>query len=174
MIIFIDGVNGIGKSTIAQEVNDKIIDGAIILESDESFQKMIKKNINVAFIGFRPQNNRYFLQKFYDEIIQASKRNEYVIIPMTLGEKECKEELLDKLDYNKYELIHIILYANSETLKKRILDDKKQRNTRESLNNFEMHNLFLQNNYKDAVWIDTTEKTIEEIANNIIKLINIY
>ena len=84
---------------------------------------------------------------------------------MTVAMKESKEGLIDYL-WKKTCLKHFILMADKEIIKDRINNDygrAKETGVYWIDNNID----FLNSSFKDAYFINTNNKTIEEIANII-------
>lgn len=173
MIIWIDGTYGIGKTTIILKMKEILKETNLeILDSDSSFLEMIKSDDRLASGGVMPQNNINFIKKFKKEIEDAlidTKR--IIIVDMTLTQTECKEKLFDHLmeDNN---ILHFILTASKEFIKLRILNDDKREDKDFALEHLDEILLFLEKNFKDAIWIDVENENNEDIAKIIIKYIN--
>lgn len=116
------------------------------------------------------QNNKAFLVQTREKMIEldkkASKDNKILIIPMAITEIECKELLLDYLLSENIDIKHYILVSGVETIKGRIMNNE-DRDKNFSLTFLKANNTFLDENYKDAIRINTDQKTPEEVANEI-------
>ena len=172
MIIWIDGTYGVGKTTVASKIKEMLSKNNVyLLESDSSYQEMKDSNAYLALGGAFPQNNLNFINKFkneIDELLTDSKR--IIIVDMSLTQKECKEGLFDHLTADN--ILHFILTASKEFIKLRILNDNKREEKVFALEHLDENLLFLENNFKDAIWIDVENKNSEDIAKIIIKYIN--
>lgn len=179
IIIWIDGAYGVGKTAVALKVKEKLPEyGIEILESDCYMEETLKEIIEEAkknncfpnLGGTLPQNNIRFIEKFKGIIEEKLKKlNERLIIDMALTKEECKESLFDYLQSVYGNILHIILMADEEVIKSRILNDNRDKYT--ALENLKDNISFLNKNFNDAVWINTNNKSIDNIANEIIKLI---
>lgn len=169
MIIWLDGTYGIGKSTVAEKIKQLLDDENIeILESDNIYMKMIQKNPLTALgTGTLPQNNIHFINLFKELIEEkSSKKNKIFIVDMSITQKECKVELFEYLKNKNIEILHIILTASKETLFTRIENSTNRDSI--SLLYMDENIKFLNDNFKTDIRVNTDNKTIDEIANEII------
>lgn len=172
MIICIDGVNGVGKSHVANELEKCMFNyNAIHIDSDLHWQNFLKKDMLKAFSGFNPYNNKYFLDEFrkmLDEEIYDFKRTP--LISLSIVDRICKKEFLDYFQEKNENVIHIILKAKEETILKRIdndpFRDKEAKSQQKKNVIWQMR--YLENEYPDAIWIDTEGKSLKEIVDLII------
>lgn len=173
MIIWIDGTYGVGKTTVAFKLKEMLSNNnACLLESDSSYQEMKESNAYLALGGTSPQNNFNFINKFKNEIndlLTDTKR--IIIVDMSLTQLECKENIFDFLS-KENNILHFILTANKDFIKLRIKNDKNREDKVFALENLDLNLLFLENNFKDAIWIDVENKNSEDIAKIIIKYID--
>lgn len=171
MIVWIDGTYGVGKTSVALKLVEKLKEKKFeLLKSDEFYVKMIQNNYFLGG-GTLPQNNMNFLKYFKNEIekkVENSKKN--LIIDMSLTQKECKEVLLDYFGERKLEMKHFILTADIKTIKTRI-ECSENRDKKFALSFLESNINFLNNNYKDVIKIDTTNLTVNKIVEDIIKIL---
>mgnify|MGYP003312884479 CR=1 FL=1 len=86
MIIWINGVRGIGKSTISEEIAKKIKgENVELLHSDEYYRRMLSDDMNLALgTGTHPYDNKYFSDYFRKQIEKSLKQGKKVIVDMTL------------------------------------------------------------------------------------------
>lgn len=171
MIIWINGTYGVGKTTVALEIREKLLDKEIeILDSDFYYIEMIRENYDLAFGGVLPQTNENFIKRFKN-LIEEKSENENVIVTMSLTHRECKEAIFDCLVNAGSNVLHTILIANEETIKSRIEHDVA-RDKEFALYYLHSNILFLNKNFIDATRINTEDRTASDIANEIVKLIN--
>ena len=106
MIVWLDGTFGVGKSTVASKIVEKLSDRQVkYLDSDfywsEFLKKLFAKTTKFYFPkieGLDPQNNKQFINRFRYLIKEEAKdTDKLIIIAMALTQKECKEGLLDCL-----------------------------------------------------------------------------
>ena len=91
---------------------------------------------------------------------------------MALTEMKCKEGIWDYLVNIKKNILHIILYADKEVIKLRIQSDKNRKYKETALYYLNDSMLFLEKNFNDALWINTNNKNEQDIANEIVQVIN--
>lgn len=165
MIILINGTYGVGKSTVADNVN-KIYKGiSKVLEPDKLWHEVLKKDRNIAFGGTYPQNNKKFLKILESRLKEEIKKYEgLIIIPMTITE-DFSYNLLVKP--NKDIIKQFILLADEEIIKQRIYKDN-ERDYSLAINSIDRNNNFL-NNISNATFIDTSNMNANEIAEYIVK-----
>ena len=91
---------------------------------------------------------------------------------MSLVDKLCEKELLDYFKEKKVSMLHIILEAKEETIVSRIENDpirnEDERNQQKYNVPWQMQ--YLKTNYPDAVRINTEDKTLDNIASEIMNL----
>lgn len=172
MIIWLDGVLGVGKTNTALKIKDKLSDDNVeFLDSDFYYKEMIQKNCFSAFGGTKPQTNQNFIS-YFRKIIEekSSHTDKSILIAMALTARECKEGLLDYFIRSEKSLLHVILTADKEIIKKRILNDENRQDKSLALDDLESGILFINNNFSNAIHIDTTNNDLDTTANEIIKI----
>lgn len=175
MIIWIDGTNGIGKSHVASKLEELLSNrNAEYVESDIYWMELLQNDFRKALKGFEPYYNKYCLEiirTVLEEKIQ--KHNKMPIVSMSLVDKKCQEELLDYFEKKSVPMLHIILKAEKETIISRIendpIRDKNTQNQQKSKVDWQMR--YLKTEYPDAVRINTENKSLDEIANEIMTLL---
>ena len=168
MIIWLDGTYGIGKTAVAEQLK-RVLQNKNIksLNSDYLYMEFIKRN-PLSGGGAVPQNNINFLRKFRNEIQEQLVSSSILIIDMALTQSESKELLFDYLKNEGIEIKHLILTASINTIKKRI-ENSEKRDKGLAYSYLEQNIHFLNNNYDDAIKIDTENKNSNEIAKEIIR-----
>lgn len=175
MIIWLDGVLGVGKTSTALKIIDKLSDDNVeFLDSDLYFSEMIQKNFFSAFGGTQPQTNQNFIS-YFRKIIEekTSHSDKPILIAMALTARECKEGLFDYFIRSEKNLLHIILTADKEIIKERILNDENRPDKRLALDDLESGILFINNNFSNSIHIDTTNNNLDTTANEIIKIVGL-
>ena len=170
MIIWIDGVRGVGKTKVCEELtNARNNYNFELLNSDQYYINMIKRNALLALnTGALPQNNKNFIIEFRNVIKNKIKNEEKnLIIDMALTEKECKDGLIDSLRKEGINILHIILTASKENLIDRIRNDSN-RDKEDALNLLENNLKFLETEFSQDEWIETDNKCISDIIKEII------
>lgn len=170
MIIWINGTYGIGKSSVAERLKEMLKDKSEIIEADLYFEIFCKEKFIKVGGGCYPQNNKFFINDLRKIIEDKEKNNNIVIVPMTVAMEESKVGLI-KYFSKKSMLKHFILTADKSIIKDRINNDYGR--VKETGLNWMDNNIdFLNSNFEDAYFINTNNKTIEEIANKIYAEIN--
>ena len=96
-----------------------------------------------------------------------------VFVDMALTTYECREVLLKSVQDRGINIKHIILTADEETVRTRVENDSKEdRDKITTIRELPESMKFLNDNYVDATRINTDNKSIEEVADEIIKLLN--
>lgn len=177
MIIWIDGANGVGKSHVAVKLSELLADrNTEYVESDLYWKDFIRNenNLREVLLGYDPCRNKYFLS-ILREVLEK-KRYDFGKIPivsMSLVDKLCEKELLDYFKKKKEPMFHIILEAKEETIISRIendpIRDKNAQNQQKP--KVSWHIQHLETNYPDAVRINTEDKTLDEIVDEIMALL---
>ncbi len=177
MIIWIDGTYGVGKTAVAMKVKESFSDDDTeLLESDYYNSEFLKRIVEEAKVnnsfphieGTLPQNNTRFLQEFR-ELIEEKLKNadKNLIVDMAVTMKECKEKLFDRLKSDDKNIVHIILTADEDTIKSRIENDGNR--MKETAKEWLVQNIsFLDKNFPDAMRIKTDNRSVDEIAAEII------
>lgn len=168
MIVWIDGVLGIGKSTTAQNLWQKHLrSNGELLDSDEYFTKLCNADIRLAFCSIFANDNPLFLQRFKSVIEQkVSSTNKDLIVTIALIRQESKKYLFDPLISQNIPTLHFVLTANRDAIVSRIKADI-DRDQMTALNTLDDNIKFLEKNFQDAIWIDTEDKDALTVADQI-------
>ncbi len=180
MIIWIDGTFGIGKTTVALKIKERVPDSEIeYLDADFYFGEMLnamvefaeKNHCFPAIRGVFPQTNKDFAVYFRKIIEEKAKRIKNLIISMAITETQCKEEIFGYLANRHKNISHIILTASKDNIKNRIESDDNKRDKKTALDKLEENISFLDKNFPNTLRIDTDNKSICDIADEIIKIV---
>lgn len=165
MIIWLDGTFGVGKTTVAEKIIEKLPNGTgKILDADLLWSSKLWWSG-----GTLPQCDNEFLSYFEQEIrASLSSQERIVIVVMALTQDECRTNLLGHFQAET-ENIHIILEASEKTIASRIeQDDDETKMSRLMWLKSNLH--YLAHNYKEAIRVDTENKSIDEVATEIVAL----
>lgn len=170
MIIWIDGANGVGKSHMALKLAEDLADqNAEYIESDVYWMNLIKENFLKTLSGFDPYVNKYFLEELRNIIEEKIQLGKMPIVSMSLVSKLCEKELLDYFVAKKIPIIHIILEASKEEIIQRIKDDciRDQAAQSQQIAKVGWQVEYLKSSYENAVRVNTENKSIKEIVDEI-------
>lgn len=119
MIIWINGAYGSGKSTCAYELHRRLPDSFVY--DPENVGYFIRKNIPIALHEPNFQDHTQWRSFNYDMLKYLSSTYKGIIIaPMTLIDPRYYEEIIGRLVRDGVEVHHFILYAEKETIEKRL------------------------------------------------------
>lgn len=173
MIIWVDGANGVGKSSVAAELAQNFADKKVEhIESDLywiRFVKNNKNNLTKLLCGFFPYNNKFFLAELRDVLEEKLQLGKTAIVSMALVDKSCEMELLDYFDTKKIPMVHIILEASKAVIIQRIKDDymRNQNEQTEQMAKVEVQIEYLKNSYANAIRVNIENGSIKEIVDDI-------
>lgn len=163
-LVIINGVMGVGKTTISKNLYKKL-DNSFWLDGDNCwmmnpFEVTEENKVMVV------DNIVYLLNNF----IKNSK-SKYIIFNWVIHTDEIMENILSKLDTNNLEIYKITLMCSIEKLIKRIKEDiqvglRDEDNINRSLDKLDSYNKM------KTIKIDTSDKSIEQIIQEIKDLIN--
>lgn len=177
MIVWIDGANGVGKSHVAAKLAELLTNRNVEhVESDLYWRDFTSDSNNYLKIitGFAPYYNKYFLDLFkniLEEKIYNSDK--MLIVSMSLVHKLCKENVLNYFEKKKVPMLHIILEAQKETILSRIENDpiRNGDDKKEQKQNVPEQIKYLETEYSNAVKVNTENKTLDEVVDDIIVLL---
>ncbi|MCR5457086.1 MAG: zeta toxin family protein [Clostridiales bacterium] len=173
MIVCLDGAYGVGKTTVAKVVKKKLFwKNVEILDSDYYYMSWIKESpLQFVFGGTAPQFNANFISKYLKLIEEKAIDSGRIIISvMSLSDDACVNGLLYALQDKGYDVKHIILTASLDVLKQRV-DNRPKDEKIFAISNIELQLHYFDKEFKDAFRINTEEKSVEVIANEIIQII---
>jgi cytidylate kinase len=171
MIIWINGAFGSGKTQTAFEINRRLENSYVY--DPENIGYFFRRNMPKEIIQGNFQD-QVLWRTFNYEIIKNiySKYNGYIIIPMTLYDKNYFEEIIGKLLKENIKIDHYILGARKETILKRLSKRHEKKNSWASKQIDMCINGF--NGLKGkSIYIDTDELNITEVVETIARKSNI-
>jgi shikimate kinase len=174
MIIWIDGVNGIGKSHVSKKISELLTDkNCEYVDSDSYWLQFCQQESDRFFAGFMPYLNSNFIRFLRNELDKKlSEDGKMLVVSMTLAGGLCKTELMEYYDRKNVILLHVILEAEMETVMSRIDNDPiRDKNDRQNQKiNASSQMQYLKGTYADAVRINTENKNPDEVAEEIMAL----
>ena len=158
-LIIINGVMGVGKTTISKCLYKNLencfwLDGDNVwmmnpFVVDEENKKMVLSNITYIINNFLGNSN-----------------SKYVLFNWVIHTDEIMNEILNKINLIDVDVYKITLMCNKEELIKRINKDlelgiRDEDNIRRSLDKYDMYNKM------NTIKIDTSNKSIDDIVRDI-------
>lgn len=174
MIVWLDGTYGVGKSSVADKLQELLNKPDVVVLDSDTFYLSGLKSLQYFGGGMLPQNNARFLSDFKNAIEKEITNNiSIIIVVMALTMDECRDALLFPLQNQYSDLLHIVLTASRETIVSRIEGDSG-RDYSFAKTPLGRNMAYLQLNYPQAEWIDTESITPKEAAKKIVELIDKY
>ncbi len=127
MILWINGAFGSGKTQTAYELHHRLPDSFVY--DPENIGYFIRENVpdSARTEDFQDYPMwRTFNFEMLDYI--AKNYSGTIIVPMTITSRKYYDEIIGRLS-EKYDVTHVILYAEKETLLKRIASRLERRNS---------------------------------------------
>ncbi len=180
MIIWINGTYCVGKTDVSERLKERLsADDAELLELDnysDSIMGKILKNPKESNNSYSDIDGASLFDIQYQEEFRKmieEKAQKMLIVDTAITDKACKNIVFEYLSQKYDDLLHVILVADEDTIKLRIQNDGKRKHEDKL---FALHNLksnlsFMEENFKDAVWIKTDDRDIESIVDEIVELV---
>ena len=158
-LIIINGVMGVGKTTISKALYKKLYN-SFWLDGDNCWMmnpfEVTDENKFMVL-----DNISYILNNF----IKNSK-SKYIIFNWVIHTEDIMKDILNKIDSSSVDVYKITLMCSKENLINRINKDIKlglryEDNIKRSLDRLELYNKM------DTIKIDTSNKSIEDIVDEI-------
>lgn len=164
MIVWLNGSFGVGKTTIANELVN-LLDDAFIYDP-ENLGAFLRDNLKYNYNDYQEYD---LWRKFNYKIIKdLNDHYKYIIVPMTLTNKDYYNEIVGNLINSDLKVKHIVLEASKETINKRL--DSRKDTTEWS---YEQVDRCLKAFKNDIVGdkINTDNKSIDDITKEIISML---
>lgn len=116
MVVWLNGSFGVGKTTVANELVKKLDDA--FLYDPENLGAFLRDNLKYSYNDY--QDYCLWRKLNYEIIKDLNDHYKYIIIPMTLTNKDYYNEIIGNLISTKLEVKHIILTASKEIINKRL------------------------------------------------------
>ena len=119
MIIWINGAFGSGKTTTAFELHKRLENSFVY--DPENVGYFIRANTPSVFLTGDFQNIELWREMNYKMLkLIRSRYDGIIIVPMTLVNPQYYDEIVTRLMQDGIKVKHYILYAQKETIKKRL------------------------------------------------------
>lgn len=165
MIIWINGSFGVGKTTTAEKLKEKL-DNSIIYDPE---------NVGMFLLNTYPRKENdfqdYELWRMinYEILKKLDKEFKIIIVPMTITNMQYYDEIIGRLENEGINIKHFILIASKKNIIKR-LNDRGNSTEWSYMQVDRCINAFDDDCFK-GTRIDTNNKNANEICNSLIKLL---
>ena len=165
MIIWINGSFGVGKTTVAEKLKEKI-DKSIIYDP-EKIGMFLTSTLPTKEDDF--QDYRLWRTINYEMLKNLYIEFEVIIVPMTITNKQYYNEIVGRLERNGIDIKHFILIASKENIISRL--NARGNSTEWTYMQVDRCDKAFKDDYLKGQKIDTNNKNVDEVCNNLIKLI---
>ncbi len=165
MIIWINCSFGVGKTTVAEMLKNKIND-AVVYDPEEVgyFLQKILPKIEDDF-----QDNELWRKLNYEILKYLNNNYKKIIVPMTITNSGYYEEIVGKLQKDGIKIKEFILMATKENLIKRL--DKRGNSTEWSYQQIDRCIGCFNSNFNGQK-ISTDDNNIDSVVTKILSLLN--
>lgn len=165
MIIWINGSFGVGKTTVAQKLKEKI-DKSIIYDP-EKIGMFLSKTLPIKENDF--QDYKLWRTINYEMLKNLYTKFEVIIVPMTITNLQYYNEIVGRLEKEKIDIKHFILIASKENIISRL--NARGNSTEWAYMQVDRCDKTFKDDCIKGQKIDTNNKSVGEVCNNLIKLI---
>ena len=161
MIIWINGSFGVGKTTVANKLKEKI-KKSIIYDPEEigTFLFNTQQEKKDDF-----QDYELWRSLNYEKLKDLCTKFKTIIVPMTVTNKQYYDEIAGKLERDGIDVKHFVLIASKETIIKRL--DARGNSTEWAYNQVDRCVSSFEKIQCDK--INTDNLSSDEVVNNIIE-----
>lgn len=164
MIIWINGSFGVGKTTVANKLKEKINES--IIYDPEKVGTFLTNTLPVKEDDF--QDYELWRTINFEILKYLSTRFDTIIVPMTITNTQYYDEIAGKLERDGVIIKQFILTASKETIIKRL--DARGDSTKWAYNQVDRCISSFDN--IQCKKINTDDMSIEEVVNYIIESLN--
>lgn len=165
MIIWINGSFGVGKTTVAEKLKEKI-DKSIIYDP-EKIGMFLSNTLPTKEYDF--QDYKLWRTINYEMLKNLYTEFEVIIVPMTITNLQYYDEIVGRLERDAINIKHFILIASKENIISRL--NARGNSTEWAYMQVDRCNKAFKDDYLKGQKIDTNNKSVGEVCNNLIKLI---
>lgn len=128
MIIWINGAFGAGKTQAAISLQHRLLNAFIYDPEKAGFY--IRSNIPDSMQKPDFQHHKLWRSIVYEHLAYMAENTKHIIIvPMTITEPSCYEEIIGRLRKDGYQVYHLVLTASEETLRGRLAKRSNRQNS---------------------------------------------
>ena len=166
-IIWIDGTFGSGKTAVSNAITEKL-SNAYLLEFD---LLQLKYKQPFKYGALYPEARKYLIEALIKEMQEVIQKEcyDYLIIPIALINDYCNERLIIN-GFTDIKSHHFILTSTNEILIQ-LINNQKNRDINLAMTYMDQAIKYLNNHYSQAIRIDTSNMSINDVAKKIVQLI---
>lgn len=165
MILWIDGPYGVGKSTLADELA-KLNKNSFIFDAEEVGNAVRDNMPKALFNGYIFENYGLWFTTVTELLKEiAGKYDGDIYVPMTLTKKDSFDKIAIPLKNSGTKIMHLLLEADYENVKNRIL----ARGEEENCWCMQNINLCLENqkSFSDVIRFNTINELPQSLAKKV-------
>ena len=165
MLILVCGYIGVGKSTVAQRIAQKI-DG-VILRTDEIRSKIYPNPTHSK------KEIRHVYELFFEELKKLLKEDKNVVLDATFHLKENREKIINIAEKLKVDLKIVEVRCDSDEEAKRRIENRNDGVSKTDYNQYLKHKFEFEEIVEEKIIINNTKdlknthKQIDNFFNNL-------
>lgn len=165
MIIWINGSFGVGKTTVVEKLKEKI-DKSIIYDP-EKIGMFLSNKLPTKEDDF--QDYKLWRTINYEMLKNLYTEFEVIIVPMTITNLQYYDEIVGRLERDGINIKHFILIASKENIISRL--NARGNSTEWAYMQVDRCDKAFKDESLKGQKIDTNNKSVDEVCNNLIKII---
>lgn len=165
MIIWINGSFGVGKTTVAEKLKEKI-DKSIIYDP-EKIGMFLSDTLSTKENDF--QDYKLWRTINYEMLKNLYPEFEMIIVPMTITNLQYYDEIVGRLERDGINIKQFILTASKENIISRL--NGRGNSTKWAYKQVDRCYTTFKDDLIKGQKIDTNNKSVGEVCNNLIKLV---
>ena len=162
-LIIIDGICGVGKTTVANYICDTLKEEYICIDPDEKYNS---DPVSIFLKGKGPIPQNTIIKSYLRTEVKRSIQDKNIIIPVYLTSEEFTKDWIDCFQ-DIADVKYVFLYADKETLKSRINEDAESRDKSHAVYCLETHRAY-HKDIEGSIIIDTSRLSPDAVAREIL------
>ncbi len=171
MIYWINGPYGVGKSALAEELH-KLNPNSFIFDAEEVGNAIRDNMPKELFNGYIFEGYELWFKTIIELLKEITKKYQGdIYIPMTLVYKDSFDKIKKPLEESNIEIKHILIESTYDIVKERILTRGEEEDCW-CIQNIDLC-LKNQKDFKDVIKIKSDRKTLDELTNEVLKIMKL-